>query len=199
MDPEVLIKVFKGLSDTDVTKIVHRSIYPAIAPSRPELNQAGKTVLITGGGTGVGFYIAKAFVQASADTVIIIGRRLEVLEKAALDLQQVAKAAGTTTKIITRSCDIVDIAQVNALWEYLASQAITVDVLVANVGTSTEAKSMFELGADEVWSKFEVNVKGSIYFTEKFNAQPSDKKKVHLQALSHKQLKFVANVLNISI
>lgn len=178
MDPELLLQAFKGLRATNVTKTVHREPYPAISPSRPELSQAGKTVLITGGGTGVGFNIAKSFVRASASTIIIIGRRSDILEKAASDLQEEAKVVNTTTNIITRSCDVCDLTKVNALWEDLASQAITVDILVANVGRSSEAKSMIERGADQVWSDFEINVKSPIYFTEKFYSQPGEKKKV---------------------
>jgi FlaA1/EpsC-like NDP-sugar epimerase len=89
MDPEVPRKIFEDLSRTNVTKTTRKDVYPAISPSRPELSQAGKVVLITGAGTGVGFNIAKSFVQASADTVIIIGRRLEKLETAASTLKQI--------------------------------------------------------------------------------------------------------------
>ncbi|EED18515.1 short-chain dehydrogenase, putative [Talaromyces stipitatus ATCC 10500] len=177
MDPEILMQVFRGLSATNVTKNVHKEPYPAISPSRPELSQTGKVVLVTGGGTGVGFSIAKAFIRASVDTIIIIGRRADVLEKAASDLKQEARLVRTSSKIITRSVDVVDLVQVDAFWEYLATQGINVDVLVANVGRSSVPKSMTELGATRVWEDFEINVKSPIYFTEKFYNQPGDKKK----------------------
>lgn len=179
MDPEILMKLFKGLSATNVTKTVHTEPYPAISPLRPELNQAGKVVLVTGGGTGVGFNIAKAFVRASADTVIIIGRRADVLEKAASNLRQEAIAAATGTKIINRSVDVLDSVQTNDFWEYLASQGITVDVFIANVGKSSMPKSLIELGATRAWEDFKINVKSPLYWTEKFYNQPKDKKKVH--------------------
>jgi NADPH:quinone reductase-like Zn-dependent oxidoreductase len=72
MDSETIDQLFKSLLHTEVTKTVHRDVYPAISPSRPELNQAGRVVLVTGGGTGVGHSVARAFVRAAADTVIII-------------------------------------------------------------------------------------------------------------------------------
>lgn len=183
MDPEILMQLFRGLSATNVTKTVHTEPYPAISPSRPELNQVGKVVLVTGGGTGVGFNIAKAFVRASADTIIIIGRRADVLEKAASDLKQEAISAGTNTNIINRSVDVLDSVQTNELWEYLTSQGIHVDVFVANVGKSSVPKSLIELGAARVWEDFEINVKSPLFWTEKFYNQPGDKKKVcnHLE------------------
>ncbi|RFU30427.1 hypothetical protein B7463_g5894, partial [Scytalidium lignicola] len=145
---------------TDFTKTVHRDVYPAISPSRPELNQSGKVVLVTGGGTNIGLAIAQAFVKASADTVIIIGRRADVLATASSSLEQVAKEVNVKTRITARTCDITNLAELDVLWKDLSTQGITVDVLVPNAAKFTEAKPILELGADEVWSQFDfiVNV-----------------------------------------
>jgi NAD(P)-dependent dehydrogenase (short-subunit alcohol dehydrogenase family) len=45
----------------------------------------GRVALITGGGTGIGFDIAKCFL-ASGATVIITGRRVDVLKEAIANL-----------------------------------------------------------------------------------------------------------------
>src|SRR4051812_3096366 len=93
--------IVKGVM-TQFTKITHHSPYPTISPTRPELSQAGKTVFITGGGTGVGFAIAKGFILASAATVIINGRRADVLEAAGAKLQNEAAEIGKPTKILVK-------------------------------------------------------------------------------------------------
>jgi NAD(P)-dependent dehydrogenase (short-subunit alcohol dehydrogenase family) len=178
MDPEFMDQVLKSLLLTNVTKTVHRDVYPAISPSRPELSQAGRVILVTGGGTGVGQSIARNFVRASADTVIIIGRRADVLATSVARLEQEAKATGTNTKIISRTCDVVNLAEVEAFWKDLAAQGIIVDVFVSNAAKFTEPKPILELGADEVWSQMEANVKAPLYFVEKFHAQPGGKQKV---------------------
>lgn len=36
------------------TKVWHSDTYPAINPTKPELSVAGKSVVITGGGAGIG-------------------------------------------------------------------------------------------------------------------------------------------------
>jgi NAD(P)-dependent dehydrogenase (short-subunit alcohol dehydrogenase family) len=179
LPPEVVEQLFNAvLPQKNVTQNTHREPYPAVSPSRPELSQAGRVVLVTGGGTGVGYSIARSFVRAAADTVIIIGRRQNVIAEAASNLEKKAKAVGTNTKIISRSLDATDLTMVDALWKDLAAQGITVDVYVANAAKFSDGKSILELGFDEVWSQIETNAKSPLYITEKFCAQSGDKKKV---------------------
>ena len=178
MDLASMQQTLKAIVVTNVTKTVHHKAYPAVSPARPELSQAGRVVLITGGGTGVGFSIAQSFVRASADTVIILGRRPSVLEAAASRLEAEAKATRTNTKITTRACDLVKQEDIEALWNDLAAQNIMVDVLVHSAAKFTEPKPLLELGADEVWSQIEANGKAPLYFTEKFCAQKTDKQRV---------------------
>ncbi len=64
-------------------------------------NLTGQTALITGGGTGLGFGMAKCLMTAGA-TVILAGRRKEELEKACTGLGQKSFAlAGDVTKLET--------------------------------------------------------------------------------------------------
>jgi NAD(P)-dependent dehydrogenase (short-subunit alcohol dehydrogenase family) len=181
MDSIDIGAVLKGVRASNVTKTIHAESYDAIAPTRPELSQAGKVVLITGGGTGAGFAITKAFITASADTVIICGRRTDVLEAARAKLEAEAKSAGTGTRVIARTCDIAKDSDVDALWQFFSDQKLVIDVYVANAAAFSEPKPMLEVGADKVWSMFETNVKSPLYFTEKFSKQPGEKQKV----LSH--------------
>lgn len=180
MDLATLQQVLKYLADTGVTKTVRQKPYPSISPTRPELNQSGRVVVITGGGTGVGFAIAKAFVRASADTVIILGRRTAVLESAASQLEQEAKATGTATKIVARSCDVTNTAAIQAFWDGLAADGTVVDVFINNAAKFTEPKPLLEVGADYVWSLMEANIKAPLYFTERFCKQETDKQRVRL-------------------
>ncbi|KAF4420563.1 peroxisomal short-chain alcohol dehydrogenase [Fusarium acutatum] len=151
---------------TDVTKTVHSEPYDAISTDNPKFSQAGKTILITGGGTTIGNSIGRSFVRASAERVIILGRRLEVLQDGALRLQQEAKAAGTHTKIIHRQLDITDFSAVDTFWKQMASEGISVDVFVSNAAAFPQLKPLLESGAKNMWSdlntNFVVNVSSSI-------------------------------------
>jgi len=51
------------------------------AKPKSPFNLSGQTALITGGGTGLGFGMARCFVAAGAQ-VILLGRRKEELKRA---------------------------------------------------------------------------------------------------------------------
>jgi NAD(P)-dependent dehydrogenase (short-subunit alcohol dehydrogenase family) len=159
--------------ETNVTPTVHRTSYPAISPTRPELSQAGKTVLITGGSRGIGKAIARAFTLASAANIVIVARSADELKTAAAELEEIAEGAHSPTKVIARQVDVAKDEDVEGLWDHLAALGITVDVLVLCAVRPTQQKPLFDLGIKEAWSEFEANVKGPLHLAEKFYKQPS--------------------------
>ncbi|KUI56271.1 hypothetical protein VP1G_03628 [Cytospora mali] len=159
---------------TNFTKTVHRSSYPAIDPTRPELSQKGRTVLITGGGTGIGIAIAKSFVIAEAKTIIIVGRRENVLADAKRNIEQEAQKAGKAAQVLAQVVDVTDKSAVAALWSGLEDKGVVVDVLVLNSAKFASFESLLEAGSDEVWSTFEANVHGPLMMTEAFAKQGGD-------------------------
>jgi gluconate 5-dehydrogenase len=84
----------------------------------------GETALITGGGTGLGFGIASSFVQAGA-RVILVGRRADVLEKAAVKL---GDAASFEPHDISRLDEAEDLVQ------RLTARVGNISILVNNAG-----------------------------------------------------------------
>ncbi|GAW12026.1 hypothetical protein ANO14919_013810 [Xylariales sp. No.14919] len=153
-----------------LTDPVHKNSYAAIDPLRPELSQAGRTVVITGGNSGVGYGIAQAFIRASAARVIILGRRVDVLASAARNLA-VEAGAGYKGEILGLPCDISDAAAVDALWEKLRADGIVVDVLALNVATFAPKKPLLEVGTDDIWKIYDANVRAQLQMTERFYKQ----------------------------
>ncbi|KAI1811462.1 NAD(P)-binding protein [Poronia punctata] len=151
-----------------VTNPLHKTTYPSISPLRPELSQAGKTVLITGGNSGIGYAIAQSFIQASASKVIILGRRADVVASAAKRLEE---ATGEGQVVLGLSCDIGDATAVEALWEKLHNEKTIVDVLVLNASAFPAHKPLLELGTGEVWAAYDLNVRAQLQLTETFYKQ----------------------------
>jgi len=72
---------------------------------------AGKRILITGGGTGLGKELARAFVSRGA-AVYICGRRQAVLDAAVSELTAEAAHGGSVQAMI---CDVRDATQIEAM------------------------------------------------------------------------------------
>jgi NAD(P)-dependent dehydrogenase (short-subunit alcohol dehydrogenase family) len=86
----------------------------------------GKTVVITGGGTGLGKAMTKYFMQIGANTVIT-GRRLEVLQETAKELE-----AETGQKCLAVQCDVRNTEQVEAMKDAALKEFGKVDILLNN-------------------------------------------------------------------
>ncbi|KAH7237269.1 hypothetical protein B0J15DRAFT_598555 [Fusarium solani] len=107
---------------------IHDKPYEVISPQRPELSQAGRTVLVCGGSTGIGHAIARNYCIAGASSVILLGRRPDVLNDAASKLNE----AHPNTAVTGRVCDVHVRDQVQQLWDTLEKEKVTIDVLVLN-------------------------------------------------------------------
>jgi NADP-dependent 3-hydroxy acid dehydrogenase YdfG len=113
---------------------------------------AGKTVLITGGGSGVGAATARLFAVEGAK-VATAGRDLAKLDRA------VAGIPG----VFCQACDVTDPKQVTALIDAVTKQFGPIDILVNNAGTNIKARKMRELSVDD-WNKLvNTNLHGAFY------------------------------------
>ncbi|MEV7779964.1 SDR family oxidoreductase [Kitasatospora sp. NPDC088351] len=81
-----------------------------------------RNVVVTGGGTGIGYEVARRFAEAG-EQVVIVGRRRAVLEQSAADL------GPNVTPLV---CDLADPDAVEAA---LAALPERIDVLVNNAGS----------------------------------------------------------------
>ncbi|MCA6118680.1 SDR family oxidoreductase [Bradyrhizobium sp. WSM 1738] len=95
---------------------------------------AGKRILITGGGSGLGAAMGHRFVELGAE-LLICGRRLEVLEATAARLR--GELGG---KVNVIGCDIRDGAAVDAMMDEIWREA-PIDVLVNNAAATFIAQT----------------------------------------------------------
>lgn len=96
---------------------------PIFAPGLFE----GRTCLVTGGGTGIGFASAKTMFELGAK-VALTGRRLEVVQEAAKSLDPSGERA------IGLSCDIREPEQIEATVAQIKEAFGPIHVLVNNAG-----------------------------------------------------------------
>ncbi|EKB47874.1 SDR family oxidoreductase [Cecembia lonarensis] len=86
----------------------------------------GKTILVTGGGTGLGKSMGLYFLKLGAQ-LVITSRKLDVLEKTAKEME-----SETGGKVLPLACDVRDIEQVEKMWTDAVSHYGKVDVVLNN-------------------------------------------------------------------
>jgi len=105
---------------------------------------SGKTALITGSGSGLGFAMARGLAEAGA-RVVLNGRDLAKLEASAATL----RASGL--KIETASFDVADSASVDTGVRELVARVDAIDILVNNAGV--QHRGPIEEFSDADWRR----------------------------------------------
>jgi NAD(P)-dependent dehydrogenase (short-subunit alcohol dehydrogenase family) len=116
-----------------------------------------KRILVTGGGTGLGKSIARRYAELGAQ-VIICGRRLEVLQATAQQLQ-----LDTGAQVLPIACDIRDSARVEAMLETIWADG-ALDVLVNNAAANFIARTD-KLSARAIDAILGIVLHGTFYCT----------------------------------
>ncbi len=117
---------------------------------------AGKRILITGGGTGLGAAMAARFAELGA-SLVLCGRRAEVLEATAVALRERGAA------VTTARCDVRDPNAIEAMVERLWADA-PIDVWVNNAAASfiAETETLSARAADSILA---TTLHGALYGT----------------------------------
>jgi gluconate 5-dehydrogenase len=118
----------------------------------------GKTAVVTGGGRGIGLFIARGLAEAGAD-IVIASRKLDALEETAKELS----ALGVKVKAV--KCDMGVKEDIDNLVKVTVSEFGKIDILVNNAGITWGAPTLdFPL---DKWDKiFDVNVRGVWILTQ---------------------------------
>lgn len=126
-----------------------------------ELNLKGKTVVITGGGTGIGKRVALEFLQEGCH-VAICGRRQSKLDETVAEF----KALGFD--VMAESVDVTDYDKMSDFANAVVAQYGKIDVWVNNAG-SNYIKSLMDYEVEE-FRKMTDNILVSVFACSKIAA-----------------------------
>ncbi|KAK1844127.1 short chain dehydrogenase reductase family protein [Colletotrichum chrysophilum] len=147
------------------TKTYHHKPYDLISPSRPELSAAGKNVVITGGGTGIGKSIALSFAKAGASSICILGRRLDRLEIAVAEIRSTAKLG---TQVLCKKADLSIRDEACAAIDEISSAVGNIGILVSNAGFFPKVGGVVHQGAEDYMEGFKLNVVTTLHALQAF-------------------------------
>ena len=119
---------------------------------------AGKKILITGGGTGLGKSIGKRYLELGAE-LVIAGRRKEVLDTTAAEFREAIAGA----QVSTVQADVRDAESVEAMMEEVWSSG-PLDVLLCNAAANFIARTE-TLSPRAVDAVLDIVLHGSFYCT----------------------------------
>jgi 3-oxoacyl-[acyl-carrier protein] reductase len=123
--------------------------------------EAGRTVIVSGGATGIGKAAAEAFAR-NGDRVLILGRRPDALEKTARELNELAGS-----ELVTYAS--VDLSRPETIEALDGDGALpeTVDVLVNNAGGSLRSVDTDLATLDARWeANWRSNVMSAVLLTQ---------------------------------
>lgn len=116
-----------------------------------------KTVVITGSARGLGFEMAKVFLENNVN-VVISDINEENLKKAKKQL----KSIETDASIKYLVCDVTKRSDIDDLISYSKKAFNNIDIWINNAGVNQPDKAIWELTLEEIDLVFDVDLKGAV-------------------------------------
>lgn len=146
----VLRYILKGIPEQKILKC-------DIVESKATQKLAGKHVIITGGGHGLGYYIARKSVQEGAK-VLITGRNEDKLKEA--------------SRKIGCSYIVFDVTNIEGIPHFIEEAATMldgrIDCLVNNAGISLHEKGMMDVTLETFDKQLATNLKAPYFLSQEF-------------------------------
>lgn len=122
---------------------------------------AGLRVLVTGGASGIGLVIARAFIDA--------GSRVHVCDvsRQAIDALNVAEQSTEVNAITTSLADVSDHAAVDRVFDDVSAQLGGLDVLINNAGIAGPTGGIDEMETGDWEQTVDVNLNAQFYFARR--------------------------------
>lgn len=128
---------------------------PPAELERPDVPQASRVVVVTGGARGIGEAICRAF-AANGDTVVVLDSDEEGCS---------AVAASLGAQHLALAVDVTSEAQVNAAFAEIRSRFGRIDLLVNDAAIADAFKPALEQSAQDLATVLDVNLAGAFLCT----------------------------------
>ena len=107
---------------------------------------ANKTVVVTGSTKGIGKGYAREFLNRGLN-VVVSGRGQDAVDQTLLDLDG---ESADDAKATGRTCNVADVNQVQALWDFAKQNFGNVDIWINNAGFARTHVTLLQLTPEEI-------------------------------------------------
>ncbi|KAF2691754.1 oxidoreductase [Lentithecium fluviatile CBS 122367] len=145
------------------TKIWRDNTYATLSPTRPELSAKGKTVIVTGGGTGIGAETARNFAEAGASRIGLLGRR----EQPLLDTKASIEEKFPGVEVLIRPTDITDKKGVDEAFAKFVGDG-KLHILVHGAAMIGPQEPIKEVDGEKFLDAVQHNIRGSFWVAQAF-------------------------------
>jgi len=124
---------------------------------------AGKSVLVTGGSSGLGAHFAKLMAANGAARIAVAARRTERLEQLRNEIMTEYSKQSTPPVITCIRLDVADVSSIRAAFDEIEkSWNVPADVVINNAGISI-SNSFLNVSEKEYDDLMDVNLKGAFF------------------------------------
>lgn len=141
----------------------HDNTYPSLSPTRPELTAQGKTIAITGGGTGIGAETARQFAAAGASRIGLFGRREQPLLDTKIEIEK--RFAGI--EVFIASTDVASKESLESSFAKFLGDS-KVNVVISGAGVTGPLDSARDVDGQEFIQAVNTNLLGALYTAQAF-------------------------------
>lgn len=147
------------------TKTYHQTSYSAISPTQPALSTAGKSIVITGGGTGIGQAAALSFAKSGTSNLLLLGRRTAPLE----ETRTLITTSYPKTAVHIASADLTDRDSLDtAFTNFTKATGTPVDILFANAGFDGQRGPLSSMNVEDFAQNLTMNAVGNLNLVQAY-------------------------------
>jgi NAD(P)-dependent dehydrogenase (short-subunit alcohol dehydrogenase family) len=134
----------------------------------PLLELANKTAVVIGGTSGIGLALVRGLAQAGA-SVVPTGRRADLVSSAAAEVEALGRRS------LAQTCDVTDIASIEALLNSVCSEFGSVQILV-NCAGRTKRMPTLDVPESDWNAIMETNLNGTLRACQIFGRHMIEKR-----------------------
>ena len=139
-----------------------KPLYANITYLQPDERLKGKCIIVTGGGRGIGFAMAKRFIEEGAE-VLIAGRNEETLKKSATEIG---------CKCLR--LDVQEVESFKLFFDNAEKLMGKINCLVNNAGISLHEENILSVSKDQFDAQINTNFRGPYFLAKEYMERSSD-------------------------